>query len=414
MSKAPIYQRATKHLSYAAKGFLAIATLLGTVIGAFTIVTPFWTVVGSIVIIVLWVLVELVLRVFAPLYMTQSGVSVKVRSLGAGSRFWVLGVLVLLWLPRFVASPWFPRAEQFPLYPQIQQFLSTLEDKERIDETVAVDTIFGLIDKQIQFLNDCPDSLRTTEWSDFKKRLSRLDFHSFSSPKREDLDSYRIKFIKVLDKPPTPDSSNAKFDCGFTDGELLLALRPVLVDFELNAQTAMRDGKSPSVQKGLREYTGMMKEQFIVSLGGKPDRLSVVDGDARTFFEYLLIWLVLYLEPERPTTVIRAQGALLAIEESGLQDLVNSNDFKSIHRDLVNMSRSKSKGDELEAGRSGSRILLILSKLSDTAISTTEARFLGGDKIVKIVDLLRDYKNGQITDTSEIVEMLRTFAPERR
>jgi hypothetical protein len=286
-----------------------------------------------------------------------------------------------------------------------------LRGTQHVTMSNAPTIIYRMVERQIQLNPGCREGLHEPEWAEFLTWARKLDFaERLPSPHKEDLAAYRDRFVRLLEASPSPDRPTAEFDCGFAQGELLLLLRPVLVDYQINVDRARRDGRHPGILSGLSEFVDFMKLHYYAFLGVDPARLSDVEPDARSFFEYSLIWMVLYIDESRTDTAVRAQGAFLALSKEGLEDLRYKDRFVSIHNNLDRMSAAVTDGDKVAIRVHGARILSTLTTLSDRAISEAEASDLGGDRFVKIVSAMRDFERGDKT-LEDMLEILRSIKP---
>ena len=86
-----------------------------------------------------------------------------------------------------------------------------------VSDSNAIDVVYRMVENQIQLGFDCPEDLDTPEWAEFKTWLNKLDFEDLSSPEKDDLENFRSRFSRLLDKPPSPVSDTAKFACGVAE-----------------------------------------------------------------------------------------------------------------------------------------------------------------------------------------------------
>jgi uncharacterized protein (TIGR03437 family) len=81
-------------------GMLAFGELLGSLHHAITLITPLLTLWGSVVIFGAWLAAELLVRRLPIHWMATGGNKIRITSLGPSVRLGVVGIVVLLWLPR--------------------------------------------------------------------------------------------------------------------------------------------------------------------------------------------------------------------------------------------------------------------------------------------------------------------------
>lgn len=294
------------------------------------------------------------------------------------------------------------------LYIRIKDALA---EKELVETNNVMPVIYDIIERHVEFEFDCPENLDDVEWQNFKSRLQKLDFRELSAPANGDLAEYRRKFVDVLDRPPTTE-----FDCGFMRSELAFALRPVLADYEINVQKARSDGQYTGLVRGLGGYLDIMRLEYLLLLGFEPERLENARTEASMFVEYLAIWMVMFFDEERTSTVEKAQGALLYMDPTNVRGSINYNKFVELQDDLLRLSHALSVGDKEDIGLYAGRSTVTISDLASSVISEQEATYLGGDKLNSIVKALREYelsKNSTfLVSLRQLIDALRKARPE--
>jgi hypothetical protein len=102
LTKKPIYQRIITWFSYVMIGFIAFGTFLDSMSNAVSLVQPMFTYMGSLALIFLWALTELILRKRPLHWIIDSGATVRLQKLGAKPRLMIMGIIILLWIPQIV------------------------------------------------------------------------------------------------------------------------------------------------------------------------------------------------------------------------------------------------------------------------------------------------------------------------
>ncbi len=327
-------------------------------------------------------------------------------------RWLYLVVLLLVVLLLLTSGIWYPLVDNIKRIVEIKGGVIS-----PVTSSNAIDVVYRMVESQLQLSFDCPKDLKTSDWVEFKAWLNKLDFEDLPSPEKADLKNYKNRFVRLLDKPPSIESKTAKFDCGVAEGELILELRPVLVDFEINEEKANSDGKHLGVVKGIRNVANILKLQYLLLLGVDSNRLENVQPETRAFFEHLVIWMVLYFDQERTPTVIKAQGAFLALSETDLNHLANRDEFIDIHKKLALMSHAMTRGDKVDVGSYGAQVLIGLSHISQSAISEDKASYIGGERFVQIVKAMYQYEQGgggESASLEQLVNMFRTMIPKNK
>lgn len=98
----PLYQRAIQFTVYILFGLVAANSLLDAVGNAFALVSPSATYVGTGVIVVGGSLAAILIRRFPLRWVVRGGKEVRLKRLGVQIKLALLGMLVLLWMPRLV------------------------------------------------------------------------------------------------------------------------------------------------------------------------------------------------------------------------------------------------------------------------------------------------------------------------
>jgi hypothetical protein len=122
----------------------------------------------------------------------------------------------------------------------------------------------------------------------------------------------------------------------------------------------------------------------------------------------------MYFDNERTPTVKMAQGAFLSTNPNDITSSVNQTEFMSLYNDLTILSRALTEGNKEDVGLFGSRSLITLSRISQSVITDEEATYIGGDKLVGIIQAMRDVESGEgneITRLKQVVTMLRKVSP---
>ena len=96
------YQTNWKRGVWFLAGLGALGAFLDAIGNALAIVTPSITVIGTIVFLAVWGLAELVIRVRRPRWRLDGGQPARLTALGLQPRWFVLGAILLLWIPRGV------------------------------------------------------------------------------------------------------------------------------------------------------------------------------------------------------------------------------------------------------------------------------------------------------------------------
>jgi hypothetical protein len=279
------------------------------------------------------------------------------------------------------------------------------------DETV-IPVVYDLIEQQVSFLAYCPGNLESSEWLEFRTRLNKLNFRYVTSPYREDLANYRNQFVDTLEISSTYATDQ---ECGVVLGDLLLALRPVLVDYQIDVARVEADTHHQPMIRAMEFYLDTLEGQFHVELGFESERLERTTPEAELFTKYTLIWMVMFFDAERTPTALRAQTSLLAIDSSDAQRTDLADAFTSLHQELHKLSEAISLSDEAGIDRYSSTTMLMISDLAKDAITEDEARFLGGEKLVEVVNALMTVADtGNLSDLAairQIVAALQSIRP---
>jgi hypothetical protein len=96
----PFYQRAWLWLTFLLLGMLAAGAFFDTLANTWLLVTPRITYIFSTAIIGIWAFLETLLKKRGVLWLTKDGQQIRIRRLGNKVRGALIGVIVLLWLPR--------------------------------------------------------------------------------------------------------------------------------------------------------------------------------------------------------------------------------------------------------------------------------------------------------------------------
>jgi hypothetical protein len=101
----PRHQKLLRWFGFILAGVISLGALLDAVSNAFSVVTPRVTYVSSAIILIFWLLTELAALLLGIPWMSKSGQKVQLRALGPKIRFGIIGILILLWVPRLGDIP---------------------------------------------------------------------------------------------------------------------------------------------------------------------------------------------------------------------------------------------------------------------------------------------------------------------
>lgn len=99
--KVPIYQRIIKGSLFVLLGVLALGNLLDAIGNAVSIITPIVTYVSTIILLLVWVVIELLTK-FKRVPWLLKDQRINVTGIGVKIRLSLLGIVLLLWVPRVV------------------------------------------------------------------------------------------------------------------------------------------------------------------------------------------------------------------------------------------------------------------------------------------------------------------------
>lgn len=105
--KKPRYQLLLTRLSWILLGFLALGTFFDAISNAISIITLKTSIVGTSIILVAWIMVQLFLKHHPITWITDDGSKINIKRLRAGINLPILGMVILLWLPLLVSHPEF-------------------------------------------------------------------------------------------------------------------------------------------------------------------------------------------------------------------------------------------------------------------------------------------------------------------
>jgi hypothetical protein len=276
-----------------------------------------------------------------------------------------------------------------------------LDDNEYVTDENVSRVIYDMLEQQLVFKLDCPNNLEHEDWYNFQTRLELLNFEGLAVPERNDLKNYRSVFASYLD-----GSFRNETECGVVEGELLLALRPVLVDYQINAEKVQNDTHHLPLTNTIYDYLEILDAQFHVQLGLDSPRLEQSSIEAKMFTEYFLIWMVLFVDADRTPTALRAQTTLLSMNPEDVQESDLYTQFVDLHEELSLLSQSITKNDDRNIARYSSTSAIMVSQLSINAITEDEALYLGGDRLVSIIGAMNSVAQG---GNSSDIEQLRQF-----
>lgn len=100
MNSRPLIQRLLKWGAFVLAGVLCLGALLDSITNTITLVTLSAAIATTSVVVPLWLLTELVVRLFGIPWGGNPGARPRIRTLGPGVRFGLVGMLALLWLPQ--------------------------------------------------------------------------------------------------------------------------------------------------------------------------------------------------------------------------------------------------------------------------------------------------------------------------
>jgi hypothetical protein len=98
-------QRVVKWALWLLAGGLALGALLDSVSNAISLVSPATTYISTAVLVTLWFFLEATARLFGIPWVSHDRRSVRIKRLGSEIRFGIIGVLLLLWVPRLGDLP---------------------------------------------------------------------------------------------------------------------------------------------------------------------------------------------------------------------------------------------------------------------------------------------------------------------
>ncbi len=101
----PLHQKLIKWISFVLVGIAAAGSLLDAVSNAISLISPPFTYIGSAVLLVLWLLAESAAMFFGIPWLVRGGQRVRYKALGPQIRLGLIGLLVLLWIPRLGDIP---------------------------------------------------------------------------------------------------------------------------------------------------------------------------------------------------------------------------------------------------------------------------------------------------------------------
>lgn len=96
----PFYQQAWLWLIFLLLGMLAAGEFFDTIANTWLLISPRITYIFSTVIIGTWAFLEMLLKKHGVLWLTKDGQQIRIRRLGNKVKGALIGVIVLLWLPR--------------------------------------------------------------------------------------------------------------------------------------------------------------------------------------------------------------------------------------------------------------------------------------------------------------------------
>lgn len=98
----PNYQKIIQQSIYVAGGIVLLGSLLSSFSNSLALVSPTVTYVGSILILMVWVIASLLLRCHPLRWVVRGGKKVGLTHLGMQLNAKLIGIILLLWLPRIV------------------------------------------------------------------------------------------------------------------------------------------------------------------------------------------------------------------------------------------------------------------------------------------------------------------------
>lgn len=105
MADVSVEQRTLRTATWILVGIVALGALLGALSDATAIVTPNVSTVGTITLVVTWLLAQIWMRRRQSRWRTSDGSQVRLRSWGSGTTAAFVGMIALLWYPR--ARDWY-------------------------------------------------------------------------------------------------------------------------------------------------------------------------------------------------------------------------------------------------------------------------------------------------------------------
>src|SRR5687767_13758368 len=104
-TKKPWYQKTvTRYIPWLFTGFLLVGSILDSINNAVMWVTPTITVVGTIATVVVFIVLHVYLKRSRLFWVSEDGQKIHKTGLGDWAKLIGIGVLVALWLPRFISS----------------------------------------------------------------------------------------------------------------------------------------------------------------------------------------------------------------------------------------------------------------------------------------------------------------------
>lgn len=252
--------------------------------------------------------------------------------------------------------------------------------------------VYKMLDQSHKWVGDCPSKLSSSEWTEFSEWLTQLEFRVLPVPEKEDLEAYRDYFVNALENPPADG-----FSCGVVSGDLLIKSRALLVDFEITEQRALDDAQAKELAERIGTDLDIMKVSFLVQVnvqkGFETDRLKDISPEKRMFFEYLFIWMTLFGQEKRSTSMLFAQAALLRMDPNSSKNKDFAVTFEKLHQRLLLLSRALTKGD-ISAGRYDSEVAgLFLDLVNQIGITEQDAKDVGGQSLADLISGMRKSAN---------------------
>jgi hypothetical protein len=102
--KTPIYQKAFHLLKWPILGVLALGGFLDAISNSIALITPHVTYIATLILVLGWLGLEIFIKKRAIKWQNKDGSIIQIHSLGYQIRLWLVGAIVLLWVPMMIGS----------------------------------------------------------------------------------------------------------------------------------------------------------------------------------------------------------------------------------------------------------------------------------------------------------------------